>query len=415
MDIVIAGGGVAGLEALLGLHEILGDRAQLTLISPEADFVYRPLAVAEPFAMGTAHRVPLERFAGETGAQLVAGAVTGVDDAAGRVRLEDGSWRSYDALLVAPGGHAVRGVEGATTWWPGGDSDIYGGLLRDIDEGYTTSLAIVIPPGAVWPLPAYELALMTAGEARGMGFDDVTVTIVTPERAPVVAFGPDAGRAVAEELEHGGVRLLTNAIAVPERDGMTLLPGGEHVAVDRIFAVPRILGPALQGLPADEEGFVRTGDDMRVEGAARTWAAGDAVLAPVKFGGLATHMARVAIAGIARIAGVTAPDPGEPVLEGRLLLGNRTRRLRGRGDDDAAPLWWPQGKVSGLYLPRWLTEHGVTPPLSDDPVPGEAVEVRRTLSEVRGDTDYLARLGREYRVADTALATLGRRMRDLGG
>ena len=79
----------------------------------------------------------------------------------------------FDALLLAPGGRAVAGVKGATTWWPGGDSDTYGGLLRDIDEGYTKRLAIVVPPGAVWPLPAYELALMTAGEARAMGHDDI--------------------------------------------------------------------------------------------------------------------------------------------------------------------------------------------------------------------------------------------------
>ena len=41
------------------------------------------------------------------------------------------------------------------TWWPGGDPETYGGLLRDIDEGYSKRIAIVVPPGAVWPLPAY--------------------------------------------------------------------------------------------------------------------------------------------------------------------------------------------------------------------------------------------------------------------
>jgi sulfide:quinone oxidoreductase len=71
MEIVIAGGGVAGLEALLGLHSTIGDRAHVTLIAPDPDFVYRPLAVAEPFALGSAHRVPLSRFAEETGAELV--------------------------------------------------------------------------------------------------------------------------------------------------------------------------------------------------------------------------------------------------------------------------------------------------------------------------------------------------------
>src|SRR4051812_42839041 len=54
MDVVIVGGGVAGLEALLGLRAMAEDRVQLTLVAPEPDFSYRPLAVAEPFAMGHA-------------------------------------------------------------------------------------------------------------------------------------------------------------------------------------------------------------------------------------------------------------------------------------------------------------------------------------------------------------------------
>src|SRR5215216_1709156 len=132
MNVVIAGGGVAGLEALLALHKIAGDRVTLTLIAPEPDFSYRPMAVAEPFALGSAHRVPLDTLTQEVGAELVQAAVTAVDDAAGELRL-------------------------------------------DIEEGYNKSLAMVVPPGSVWPLPVYELALMTAGEAREMGRDDVVV------------------------------------------------------------------------------------------------------------------------------------------------------------------------------------------------------------------------------------------------
>jgi sulfide:quinone oxidoreductase len=122
MDIVIAGGGVAGLEALLALRAMAGDRVRLTLISPDTDFSYRPLAVAQPFALGHAHRVPLRRVAADTGAELVRDAVVGVDDAARQARLRDGGSQAFDALIAAPGGRAVAGVEGATTWWPGGDS-----------------------------------------------------------------------------------------------------------------------------------------------------------------------------------------------------------------------------------------------------------------------------------------------------
>jgi len=52
--VVVAGGGVAGLEALLALRDLAGARVELALLSPETDFAYRPMAVAEPFARGHA-------------------------------------------------------------------------------------------------------------------------------------------------------------------------------------------------------------------------------------------------------------------------------------------------------------------------------------------------------------------------
>jgi sulfide:quinone oxidoreductase len=414
MDVVIAGGGVAGLEALLGLHAIAGDRVDLRLIAPDAEFTYRPLAVAEPFALGHAHHVPLSRLAEETGAEIVRDAVVGADDGARQVRLRDGGTQAFDALLLATGGHPVAGVEGATTWWPGGDPETYGGLLRDVDEGYTKRLAIVVPPGAVWPLPAYELALMTAGEAREMGHDDVVVTVITPERTPLSLFGEEAGAAVTEELEWAGVEVRTGVVARRDQGGLVLEPGRERLDVQRVLAVPRILGPDLEGVPADDEGFIRTDDDGLVEGCERTWAAGDGIVSPLKFGGLATHQARRAIAAIARLAGVhDVADPGEPVVHGQLLVGHRSRTLRGRGDAEGAPLWWPQGKVAGEYLPRWLAEHGVAAPASEKPPEG-GITVHRPVSAMRDhEAQYLFDLGRRYRIDDPAIAALGRRMHEL--
>ncbi|MET0687188.1 MAG: FAD-dependent oxidoreductase [Solirubrobacteraceae bacterium] len=394
MDIVIAGGGVAGLEALLALGALAGDRARLRLISPDPEFAYKPLAVAEPFALGSTLRVPLERIAGAAGAELIPGAVESVDDAAGEVRLDSRRAVPYDALLLAPGARAVDGVPGATTWRPGGDPAVYGGLLRDLEEGYARKLAIVVPPGATWPLPAYELALMTAGEAAGMG-RPAEIVVVTPEPEPLALLGPAASAAVAEELGRAGIALRTGVLATVEDGTLVLEPGGERIEGARIYSVPRLLGPAITGLPVDDEGFVLTDDDARVEGCTRTWAAGDGVRSPLKFGGLATHEARRAVAGIAAALGLGhVPDPGEPVVHGRLLTGHGARRLRGRGDGDAAPLWWPAGKVAGEHLPRWLHEQGLVPqgPAGE---PGGGVEVNRTLTALRAvEARYVRELAR---------------------
>ena len=227
-------------------------------------------------------------------------------------------------------------------------------------------------------------------------------------------FGDEASRALADELRWAGIELRTGAVARRKAQGLVLEPDGTRLDTDRVLAVPRIVGPALEGLPSDDEGFVLAGDDALVEGCERTWAAGDGVASPLKFGGLATHQARTAIAGIARLAGVPdPPDPGEAVIHGRLLVGRRTRRLRGRGDAEGAPLWWPQGKIAGEYLPRWLAEHGIAPPASQSPPEG-GVNVARPLRAMRGaEAQYLFELGRQYRVDDPAIASLGRRMHEL--
>ena len=394
--IVIAGGGVAAVEALLALRRLAGDRVTLTLVSPDPDFTYRPLAVAEPFSLGHANRIALRRFTEDVGAELVRDAVESVDDAAGTLRLRSGAELAFDALLLATGGRQVAGVEGATSWWPDGDADRYGGLLRDIDEGYAKRLAIVVPPGAVWPLPAYELALMTAGEARAMGHDDVEVTVVTPEHAPLSLFGPAASDAVSEELRAVSVGLRTGVVGVVRPGGLELAPDGELLPVQRIFAVPRLLGLAIAGVKSDDDGFVVCDGDGRVQGSARIWAAGDGIVSAVKFGGLATHQARRAAAAIARLAGVEdAPDPGEAVLHGHLLLGRRSRRLAPSGDDAGAPLWWPAGKIAGEHLPRWLAEHGLAARAIQAAPLGDTVEIRRSLTAMAGpEAHYLFDLAR---------------------
>ena len=233
---------------------------------------------------------------------------------------------------------------------------------------------------------------------------DVEITVVTPEREPLTLFGERAAEAVAEELRWAGVEVVTAAVARGTGDGLVLEPGGGRLDVQRVFAVPRIVGPGLTGLECDEEGFILARDDGRVRGARHTWAAGDGIASPIKFGALATHQARIAAAGIAREAGVDAPDPGEPVLHGRLFVGRRTRRLRGHGDAEGAPLWWPHGKVAGEYLPRWLAENGIASPASAEPPAGEGITVRRSMRALRApEYQYLFELGREYRADDPAL------------
>ena len=158
--VVIVGGGVAGLEALLALNSLAGDRVALTLVAPQPDFVYKPLLVEEPFDLGPAERHELGPLAEEKGAQFVLSAVTAVRPEDHVLELDDGSTLDYDYLLVAVGGRFRPALEGATTFPTGGESFSADEVL-DRAVGRDHRLAFVVPAGVTWSLPLYELALMT--------------------------------------------------------------------------------------------------------------------------------------------------------------------------------------------------------------------------------------------------------------
>jgi sulfide:quinone oxidoreductase len=362
--VVIAGGGVAGLEALLALRDMAGDRVGLTLLAPEAEFVYRPMAVAEPFGRGRADRYPLAEIASEFEAELIQSALVEVDPAGRAVVTRAGQRLSYDALLVAVGARSEPALRRALTWTPETDAELFGGLLRDLDEGYVKRVAFVVPPGVAWALPAYELAMMTGWQAWGMGHDDVEVTVYTPEDAPLGLFGTRATAALRDDLEEAGVRAETGVYVTedPVQPGrLVLLPGERTLEVDRVVALPRAVGPALSGLPADGRGFVPTDLYGKVPDVNAVWAAGDAIAFPVKQGGLAAQQADAAAEAIAAVIGAdVTPQAFHPVLRGMMLTGRGKAWMRqapageGEGTAERRALWWPPTKIAGRYLSPYL-------------------------------------------------------------
>jgi sulfide:quinone oxidoreductase len=368
--VLIAGGGVAALEGALALREAAGDDIDLTLVAPTDEFRFRPLAVTEPFGAGHAGRMPLADFAGDVNARLLNAAVEAVDPQAREVTLSNGDRVAYDALLLATGARPRAELAGALTWFDGTDPAELGGILRDIEEGYSRRVTFVVPSGSGWPLPVYELALMTARQVHGMGIDDVQIALITPESAPLALFGPRASTAVEQELTAAGIVLRTDvrATADPDRRGtLVLRPGGERLSGGRIVTLPRLEGPHLAGVPANRDGFIPTDPHARVVGAEWIWAAGDGTAFPVKQGGVAAQQAAVAAQDIAALAGRgTPPAPFDPVLRGTLLTGAEPWHFRwaaGHGDGQVArrPLWWPPTKVAGGRLSTYLAAHPQVP------------------------------------------------------
>src|SRR5438034_8856381 len=130
VHVVIAGGGVAGLEALIALRALAEERVTVDVIAPTREFVYRPLTVLEPFG-GEAPRFDLGEMIADQGARHRIDAVDEVDDARARVRTRGGEDLPYDVLVIATGTRAREAIPGALTF----GADVRGESFRVlIDE-----------------------------------------------------------------------------------------------------------------------------------------------------------------------------------------------------------------------------------------------------------------------------------------
>ena len=163
--VVIVGGGVAGIEAMLALHDLAGDRAQLTLVSEEPDFVYKPLMVEEPFGLDPAERRELAPLAEQVGATLVQDAALGVKPDRRVVELGGGEI-GYDHLIVCAGGRFRPAFEGVSTFPSTKEPLHVEELLTKAHVRGGDVAAFVVPPGVAWSLPLYEVALMTERRAE---------------------------------------------------------------------------------------------------------------------------------------------------------------------------------------------------------------------------------------------------------
>jgi sulfide:quinone oxidoreductase len=358
-NVLIAGGGIAALELLLALRVHAGPHIAITLLTSESTLAPRAMTVAEPFARGGAQTYDWAQIVEQQGARLVLDVLVAVDTAERIVFTHGGRRLRYDVLAIATGARRVEPFAGALTF--GTRTDAAGrlrALVADVLTSDAASVAFALPSPSCWPLPLYELALLTTHELREHG-SAAAVRIVTPEERPLDLFGSAPGDAVAPTLDALGIELVMRAQAREVVAGGLRLQGGGVVAADHVVTLADIVARPIPGLPCDRAGFVPVDLHGRVAGEPAVYAAGEVTSFPLRQGGLATQQADAVAEAIAAALGLhDDPAPFSPVLRGRLLTSGAPLYLQSRPSGQSLAstraLWSPPEKIAGRYLAPYL-------------------------------------------------------------
>ena len=366
LHVVVAGGGIAGIEALLALRSLTGDALPLTLVGPAEQLHYRPFAPLEPFSAGSSRRYDVAEICADLGVTHRRDALAAVDAGARAIVTEGGERIPYDALVLAPGARARGGLAHAHTFFADADPESLRWVVQELEQDVVRRVAFVVPPGRAWPLPLYELALMTAARVRALGINDAELTLVTPEDEPLGLFHGAGTAAVADRLAAAGIEFLGSTYA-HDYDGETLAltPGERTLEAQRVVTLPLLAGPSIEGVPTDPDGFVHVDEQGRVPGLPGVFAVGDATTFAIKQGGIAAQQADAVAARIARAAGASVPEPStRPLLRAVLVAGDGPVYLRATltgGESVVSSVsrrcpWWPPHKVAARHLAPYLAD-----------------------------------------------------------
>ncbi|HZI19791.1 MAG TPA: FAD-dependent oxidoreductase [Pyrinomonadaceae bacterium] len=370
-NILIAGGGFGGVVAAERLSRTLGAEHQVTLVSRGRRFTFYPALVRLAFGHAAPEEITfdLREAMAERRVRFVEATIAHLDPHARRAVLTGGDISGeikYDFLVYALGRRlATERVPGffehAHHLLGVGAAQKFGAAAGEFRGGHAV---IGSCPGARLEVPVYETAFALARQLEGRG-EQARITVISPDRPGDHPGGDELYRAVRPALERYGVRFLPAfPIAEVEAEAVRASDGRE-VEYDLLMLVPPFEGAsALAGAGlTDEEGFVRVNDTMRVVGAERAYAAGDAAyFSGPKMGYMAVRQAEVAAENL--LAEIEGREPSSHyehdmrlVVEAGAESVYLHASLWGDGETDVSrgPFWGWAKRVHEKY---WRARHG---------------------------------------------------------
>ncbi len=389
-NVVILGGGFAGLESAFYLKHQLHDKANVTLVSDRDYFLFKPNTIYIPFGEDPEkYRIYLADPSRRKNIELIHERAVWVDADSRKIILSERDL-SFDYLVIATGAdmrpEEIPGLrENAITVWSPEEMlklrRSYERLLEKALQKEKQRILFLIPPNNRCSGPLYEMALMTDTWLRTQKIrDQVEITWTTYEDSYIQAFGPRLNTVIEDEFEQRAIRgFKSSPVTHVEKDAV-FFQGGEKHDYDLLISFPPyVSGKHYPNLPIDDRGFVLVDPrSRRVKGQAAIFAVGDAADFPIKQAFLALLQADAAANHIAaEISGISATVDFEPISMCVMEELNKATfaqvPLKYTGDprrpvavalEDAdhyrvgvSPLWRIGKKALGWYLP-WRFGNG---------------------------------------------------------
>lgn len=270
--IVIVGGSFGGINAAYALRRRLGNRAEITLISKDAEFTFLPslpwviLGWRDPARL----QVPLDNTLTRRGVRFVHGAVRELYPDKGEVRTESETF-PYDILLIASGAEldwaAVPGLgpaAGHTQSTFTVDEAIRAReALARVIAGDSGRIVIGATAGASCIGPAYEIVMMIDTVLKkAKKRHRFMLSFITPE--PFLGHFGVGGigmspRMIQDEFADRDIEPIIDAKIVEARPDRLVLEAGSEHSFDFSLVIPAFLGAGfvrgVEGL-ANPRGFV---------------------------------------------------------------------------------------------------------------------------------------------------------------
>jgi NADH dehydrogenase len=348
-NIVIVGGGFAGLEAAFTLKGLLGSTAGITLIdrSPYHSFIPSIHEVISGKVEPQQIRIPLRVMLGPAGIDFVQEEVLDLDRGRHQIKTER-TVLDYDYLVLGIGAEnnffdIPGAAELAYRFRSSGEAErIRRELLRIMADESCTYTVMIAGGGTEGVEVAGEVVDAVEG---GCGRDAllsgrITIELIEAQDRLLPGFADRVRDFAGDYLTKRGVKLATGSRIIEVRKDSVVLDGGAVRNVSLLIWTGGIQPPKListLSLPKDPSGWLKVNGHLQVFDDDRIYGIGDVVT--IYRGEESLRIARLAY---------HAQD------QARIAALNIANHLAGRGLDSYVPKKKPQlisiGRNMGLYV-----------------------------------------------------------------